>query len=90
MRFATMLRVKGGTVQERMKRRAAWQYPEGIKVIAEYWLQSPDPHIIIITETDSAAAIMAALAPWDDVFEATVTPALTAEEGLELAKKMMG
>jgi hypothetical protein len=32
---------------------------------------------------------MAVTTEWGDVFDITVTPAITAEEGLELAKQMM-
>jgi hypothetical protein len=42
----------------------------------------------VIVETDSCGPMMAAMAPWDDVFSWTVVPAVTAEQGLELAKHM--
>jgi len=32
---------------------------------------------------------MATIAAWDDLFTWTVTPAITAEEGLKIAAKMM-
>ena len=89
MLFVSLLKVRSGTLKERIARRAQWQYPEGMRMVAEYWLQTPDPNCISIAEADSIAPIMAALAEWDDVFDITVIPAITAEEGLELAKQMM-
>jgi hypothetical protein len=55
---------------------------------AEYWLQTADPAVVSIFETDSVAPIMATLAEWGDVFDITVVPAITAEEGLQLAQQM--
>ena len=55
----------------------------------EYWLQTGDPAVIAIYEADSVAPIMAITAERGDVFDITVVPAVTEEEGLELAKQMM-
>ena len=50
----------------------------------------PLPDAVIgIFETDSVAPIMAMLAEWGDVFDISVVPAITAEEGLQLAQQMM-
>ena len=89
MLFVSLLKVRSGTLKERTARRVQWQYPEGMRMVAEYWLQTPDPHVICVAEADSIAPIMAAVAEWDDVFDITVIPAITAEEGIELAKQMM-
>ena len=89
MLFVTLCKEKSGTTKERVARRAQWQYPPGMKVLGEYWLQTPDPVVIVISEGDDIAPIMAATADWDDVFEMTVVPAVTAEQGLELARQMM-
>jgi hypothetical protein len=43
----------------------------------------------VIVEADSVAPMMAVNAEWGDVFDITTVPAITAEEGLELAKQMM-
>jgi len=40
-------------------------------------------------ETDSNDAIFALTAQWSDVFNLKVSPALTAEQGLQLAQQMM-
>ena len=88
MLFVTLCKVKAATTRERTARRLEYKYPEGLKVIAEYWLQSEDPSVIVITESDSAAVGFAALSAWDDVFSMTVIPAITAEEGLQMARQM--
>ena len=89
MLFVAVLRPTAGTPEERIARRAQWNYPEGVKLVAEYWLQASDPDVVSIFEADSVAPIMAITAEWGDVFDITVVPAITAEEGLELAKQMM-
>jgi len=89
MLFVSLLKVKSGTMKERIPRRVGWQYPDGMRMVAEYWLQTSDPAVITVAEADSVAPIMAAVAQWDDVFDITVVPAVTAEEGLQLAQQMM-
>jgi hypothetical protein len=89
MLFVAVLKPIAGTPMERVARRAQWQYPEGLKPIAEYWLQATDPHVVAIYEAESVAPILAVTAAWGDVFEYTVVPAVTAEEGLQLAQQMM-
>ena len=89
MLFVSLCKARAGTPKENIARRAQWQYPEGTQPVAEYWLQTTDPTVIVISEADSIAPMMSAVADWDDVFEFTVVPAIAAEEGLELAKQMM-
>jgi len=89
MLFVALSKVKGGTNKERTARRIEWKYPEGMHLVAEYWLQTENPSVITVAEADSIVPIMAAIAAWDDLFEITVFPAITAEEGLEFAKQMM-
>lgn len=87
--FVALLKATGSPPQERIARRAQWRYPEGIQPVAEYWPMTADPTVVSIFETDSVAPIMAILAEWGDVFDITVVPAVTAEEGLQLAQQMM-
>lgn len=89
MLFVALLKAKAGTAVERTTRRMEWQYPDGVQVVAEYWLQTPDPNCITIFEAESIASMMAATAPWDDVFEITIVPAIRAEDGIEIAKQMI-
>ncbi len=88
MLFVAVMRATAGNPMENIARRAQWQYPEGVRVVGEYWLQG-DPTVVSIFEADSVAPIMAITTQWADVFNITVLPAVTAEEGLELAKQMM-
>ena len=88
MLFVTLGSVRASTDRERIARRIQWSYPAGMKVIGEYWLQTDDPKIIVISEGDDIAPIMAATGAWDDVFSFTVVPAVSAEQGLEIAKRM--
>jgi hypothetical protein len=60
-----------------------------MKPIAEYWLQSASPDVVSIFEADSSVPILATVAVWGDVFAINVFPAITAEDGLKLAKQMM-
>jgi len=90
MLFVALLKPKGGTVESRIAHRSGWQYPEGVKPVAEYWLQSNDPDVISVFEADNIAQIMAITSEWGDEFEITVVPAITAEEGLALVQQMRG
>lgn len=88
MLFVALGNARAGTSRERIARRLQWSYPEGMRVIGEYWLQTPTPTIISIAEADDIGPIMAATSAWDDVVAWTVVPAVSAAEGMELAKRM--
>ncbi len=88
MLFVTLCRRRAGTTKERMARRLQWQYPAGLKIVGEYWLQTTDPVVLVISEAESIAPIMTAMADWDDMFDMTVVPALKVEQGLALARQM--
>jgi len=87
--FVALCTVKESTSRERVARRLEWDYPEGAKLVAEYWLQCENPSVVTILEADSVAPIMASIGAWDDVFDIVVIPAVTHKEGMEIAKKMM-
>ncbi len=89
MLFIAMGKVKAGSVQEAIARRAQWKYPQGLRLVAEYWPQGGEYNVISIAEADSVAPLMAGLVAWSDLVQYTVTPAVTAEEGLRLAEQMM-
>lgn len=61
-----------------------------MNVVAQYWLGTPDPFVIIIFETDSKTSMMQFQGDWKYYFAITIVPAITAEEGMEMAKQMMG
>ncbi|NBJ13038.1 DUF3303 family protein [Microvirga arsenatis] len=73
------------TGKERIARRMSWQYPAGMQMVAEYWPMSTE---VAVAAADHVASIMQAIVDWDDVFDLSVVPAMTAEQGLEMAKQM--
>lgn len=79
-------------IQKSIARRAEWQAPEGVEVIAEYWLAGPGqegPNVIAIFKAPSSAPIYLTSIAWGDIFDIEVHPAVTADEGLALASKML-
>lgn len=89
MLFVSLAKATAGTAQERIARRALWQYPEGVRMLAEYWSIGGKFDIITVFEADSIGPVMAATIAWGDVFDFTIAPAVTAEQGLALAQQMM-
>ena len=90
MLFVTLLSRKPTfTFEKAMQRRAEWKEPEGVKPVAEYWLMTPSPMVISVDEADSISPLMASVAGWSDLFDMTIFPAISAEEGLKLASQMI-
>lgn len=73
-----------------LMRRALWQYPEGIRVIAEYWPMTDAPQVVSIFSTDDPAAIMQLEFEWNDVFDIKISPALSADDGLKIGPEVFG
>ena len=73
-----------------MARRLQWKPPEGVRVVAEYWLQSNDLAVVAIVESDSVTPRMVATAARADLFDITVVAAITVEERTQLAKQITG
>jgi hypothetical protein len=90
MLFVAVMKARPATEQARIARRMTWQYPTipGLEAVGEYWLQTSDPACIAVFKADSCGQIWAAIAGWDDFFDISVYPAISAEEGLELLKQM--
>ena len=82
------LRPDAPPMAEGVARRAAYQPPTDVRMVAEYWLQSNDPATIVILETDSVTSLMAIRAVWGDIFDITFVPAMTFEDGLAAAQAM--
>ncbi|MGO4525158.1 DUF3303 domain-containing protein [Microvirga sp. 2MCAF35] len=74
--------------KERITRRMSWGYPMAMRMIAEYWPMPTEIAVFAIEEFDNVASLMAAIVDWDDVVDLTVMPAMTAKQGLELARQM--
>ncbi len=86
----TLMKAKPNTsMLQRRERRLDWRYPEGMRVLGEYWLATSDPSVISIAEADDAGVIRQAMAHWDDLFEYSVFPAVTAEQGIAEARRQL-
>ena len=73
-----------------LMRRASWQYPDGVKVTTEYWPLSAVYQVVTVFAADSIAPIMEMVFEWNDVFEFSIFPAVSAEEGLRLGPEVLG
>jgi hypothetical protein len=73
-----------------LMRRAGWQYPDGLKVIAEYWPLSGEYQVVTVFSAESVAPLMEIEFEWDDVFDMTVMPAVSADEGLRIGPEVFG
>jgi hypothetical protein len=71
-----------------LTRRASYEFPKGLKRIAEYWPAGPIV-VAMVFETDSYGPVMQVLMDWQDVFEIAVYPTTTAEEGLKLGAEAL-
>jgi len=88
--FVALLKTRpGSTFQEGGARRLQWEYPEGVNVLAEYWLETDSPRVVSIMEAESMAPFGAIRMDWGDLFEIDVFPAVTAEDGMEMLRKAM-
>ncbi len=73
-----------------LMRRASWQYPDGVKVTTEYWPFSAEYQVVTVFAADSFAPIMEIVFEWNDVFEFSIFPAVSAEEGLRVGPEVFG
>jgi hypothetical protein len=71
-------------------RRASWQYPNGIRPIAEYWPAASGPQVVSIFSTDTFSTVLEIILEWEDVFDIDVYPAVSAEEGLKIGADVFG
>jgi hypothetical protein len=89
MLFIALCKFKPGEEQAVSDDHMELQYPEGIKLIAEYWPETSDPAIITIFEADSMDTMMTVAEAWQKVFEITVVPAIKADEGVSLLRQIV-
>jgi hypothetical protein len=81
--------VSGEQMDHALARRAAWQYPQGTKVLGEYWLPGASPAVVSIVDVSSYEPLLEIGLTWGDVFDIAVSPATTAEEGLKLGPQIL-
>ena len=90
MLFVALLKTRpGSTFQEGATRRLAWEYPKGVNVLAEYWLETDSPRVVAIMEADSMAPFGELRMHWGDLFGIEVFPAVTAEQGMDMLRQAM-
>ena len=90
MLFVALLKTRpASTFQEGGTRRLAWEYPEGVNVLAEYWLETYSPGVVSVIEADSVAPFGALRMDWGDLFAIELVPAVTAEQGIEMLRHAM-
>jgi hypothetical protein len=94
MEFVALLRFRSSVpAAERdaaLMRRAAWQFPDGIKVISEHWPAWGEYQVVTAFSAETFAPIMEVEFEWNDVFDVTVVPAVSAEEGLRIGPEIFG
>jgi hypothetical protein len=94
MEFVALLRFRPSVpAAERdaaLTRRAGWKYPDGIRVISEYWPAWGEYQVVTAFAAESFAPIMEVEFEWNDVFDVTVVPAVSAEEGLRIGPEVFG
>ena len=73
-----------------LMRRAGWQYPDGLEVISEYWPMSGEYQVVSVFSAETIAPLMELDFEWNDVFDMTVTPAVSADEGLRVGPEVFG
>jgi len=90
MLFVSILNAKpGSTRRSRSQRRLDWTYPPGMRVIGEYWLATEHPAVVFISEAETMEPIRETMSAWDDAFDIEVFPAVTADEGMALARRTL-
>lgn len=82
--------VSGAERDAALMRRAGWEYPAGLQVIAEYWPMADDVQVVAIFSSDDVAAIWELEAEWSDVFDIDISPAVSAEDGLRIGPDVFG
>jgi len=90
MLYVILMKAREGKLKDAIARRLQWNPPEGMQVLGEYWVQSAEISCIAIFEGDHIAPMLEFECTWEDVFEITFIPAVSAQDGMEVAKKMMG
>ena len=66
-----------------------WDYPEGVRVLGEYWLETEYPRVVSVMEADGMDAFGQIRMYWNDMFEIEVFPAMTEEQGMEMTRRAM-
>jgi hypothetical protein len=94
MDFVALLRFRSSvTSAERdaaMVRRAGWKYPDGLRMIAEYWPTGSAVQVVSIFSADDFTGVMELQLEWSDVFDIDIYPAVSSEDGLKVGSELLG
>ncbi len=94
MEFVALLRfrpsVSAADRDAALMRRASWQYPDGVELVAEYWPLSGEYQVVTVFAAETYATIMEVVYEWNDVFDISVSPAISADEGLRIGPEVFG
>ncbi len=72
-----------------LARRALWKWPQGAKPVAEFWSFGNSPLVYSVFEANDVGAVWRMAADWDDVFDVSIVPVVTAEQGLQLGPEIL-
>lgn len=89
MQYISLLKARKGISREMLARRASWRYPEGLRPIAEYWMNAEGLVVIAVYEADDLTVVDKANSQWSDIFEITTASAISAETALPFAEWLM-
>lgn len=89
MLFVTLGNRHPDIFEEAMRRRVDWKPAEDLHIVAEYWLPTAKPALIVVSEAESFIPVFKALADWQDLFDLQTYPVVTADEGLEMAREKL-
>ncbi len=92
MFFVALLKTRPGSTFRQgatATRRLGWKYPEGVNVLAEYWLETDSPRVVSVMEAESMAPFGAIRMHWGDLFGIEVFPAMSGEQGMEMLRQAM-
>lgn len=87
MKFMVLWNMKEGItadkITEAIRRRAEFNFPEGVELVEEYWTPRERPASVSIVETNDASALMAGSIYWSDYFSVDVFPVEQWQEALK-------
>gem|GEM_PF-416766 len=93
MLYVMLLSWKPGLGRDQMDRaltrRSQWQYPRGVSLLGEYWLAASSPAVLSVFQASDYGPIFEISLTWGDVFDITVVPATTPEEGLRMGAEIL-
>jgi hypothetical protein len=96
MLYAFVANYKPGITEEQqdrgLARRVQWKYPTGVKAVAEFWAMGVSPGgplVYSVFEADDITAIWRLVADWNDIFDITIVPVVTVEQGLKIGPEVL-